>query len=469
MSLRPEDSDRIINAILLQNLVGTLTTYESSGKIVPNLAQKWDVDSSGRVWTFELRPDLKCEDGSVIDAQSFVSNLKRQFKAYSKMSPSGSLSSFDQVIGMKDFLDEKTDDLKGVSVKGKNSIVFSLHKRPDSFIEDLVGVYYGYWCPGNFADGKFRSDGHFISSGTYSLAGFNPEQANLKLRKNWFRVVDHVPEEVEIRALKSKDHIGSKVRTIVQAGIEYPKFDDLGDYNVVPGSPAMLTALKVSPYAASGFFKSVGQRRLFRKKIIDSNLLARLPKDGVHASHLFFGNATSKTMPVEIPKEFVSSKQPIKVCLTHAYSSLVMDTIKSTISEILPETTTPVEFVYTDRSKPNWYKELHEGTAHDIQITSVVVGGYFLNSQTQFMFCTRLGVSFWDTSGRICKLADAYSDSRPIDQKYVDRFNQVLEEDATVIPLFHSGMFYIYSHDIDPQSITTESANYPPFDTLRIL
>ena len=55
----------------------SLVRIDESGKIIPWLAEKWDVSSDGKQVTFTLRKGVKYHDGSVFDAESVKWNIDR--------------------------------------------------------------------------------------------------------------------------------------------------------------------------------------------------------------------------------------------------------------------------------------------------------------------------------------------------------------------------------------------------------
>ncbi len=62
---------------IVDYMVETLVHMQPDGKIVPGLAKKWDVAQDGRVYTFELRPDVHFHDGSSLSAEAVKLSLER--------------------------------------------------------------------------------------------------------------------------------------------------------------------------------------------------------------------------------------------------------------------------------------------------------------------------------------------------------------------------------------------------------
>jgi len=61
-------ADRNLVALVFSGLV----TRGPSGTLVPDLAQRWTVDETGRTWTFALRPDAQWHDGTPVTASDVV-------------------------------------------------------------------------------------------------------------------------------------------------------------------------------------------------------------------------------------------------------------------------------------------------------------------------------------------------------------------------------------------------------------
>jgi peptide/nickel transport system substrate-binding protein len=65
-------ADRDLVALIFSGLVRN----GPGGTLVPDLAQRWSVDATGRVWTFELRPDATWQDGEPVTAEDVVFTIR---------------------------------------------------------------------------------------------------------------------------------------------------------------------------------------------------------------------------------------------------------------------------------------------------------------------------------------------------------------------------------------------------------
>ena len=74
----------------------SLVRVDSSGKIIPWLAEKWDVAGDGKQVTFSLRKDVKYHDGTPFDAESVKWNIDR-YRTTQGSARSGELAPIESV------------------------------------------------------------------------------------------------------------------------------------------------------------------------------------------------------------------------------------------------------------------------------------------------------------------------------------------------------------------------------------
>ena len=65
-------ADRDLVALVFSGLVRN----GPDGMIVPDLARRWTVDSTGAIWTFELRPDARWQDGEPVTAEDVAFTIR---------------------------------------------------------------------------------------------------------------------------------------------------------------------------------------------------------------------------------------------------------------------------------------------------------------------------------------------------------------------------------------------------------
>ena len=71
------DNGAAIPQALLYNVYEGLVRLDDSGKIVPLLAEKYDVSSDNKTYTFTLRQGVKFSDGAAFTAADAVFSINR--------------------------------------------------------------------------------------------------------------------------------------------------------------------------------------------------------------------------------------------------------------------------------------------------------------------------------------------------------------------------------------------------------
>ncbi|MBD2088601.1 ABC transporter substrate-binding protein [Microcoleus sp. FACHB-1515] len=76
-SLDPHRTTTTLSWQMFDQIYDTLLAFDSSGKIVPNLAKEWRISEDGKQATFVLNSNIKCHDGSVFDANDVKYTAER--------------------------------------------------------------------------------------------------------------------------------------------------------------------------------------------------------------------------------------------------------------------------------------------------------------------------------------------------------------------------------------------------------
>src|SRR2546429_363502 len=74
-------TDGISSRITRQIFDGLVRYRGSTTEVEPALAEKWEVSRDGRVWTFQLRRNVKFHDDTPVDAAALVWNFERWWKS----------------------------------------------------------------------------------------------------------------------------------------------------------------------------------------------------------------------------------------------------------------------------------------------------------------------------------------------------------------------------------------------------
>ncbi|MCD6275524.1 MAG: ABC transporter substrate-binding protein [Thermoplasmata archaeon] len=78
-TLDPAEAYDTASGVVIQNVYDTLVTYHGTDTktIYPSLATKWEVDSTGKVWTFHLRKNVTFSNGHPFNAEAVKYSFDR--------------------------------------------------------------------------------------------------------------------------------------------------------------------------------------------------------------------------------------------------------------------------------------------------------------------------------------------------------------------------------------------------------
>lgn len=265
VSLDPQHSDSMSNAIVMKHLVGTLVRYSNGGQFLPYLVEKYASDNNGYRWVFLLRPDLRCENGEKITAQGYIDGLTHLLRVYSSQGPLPVLSTIN---GWDEFV--KGNALQGLKALSTYKIEFSFSKvAGPGFLEYLSMPYFGYFCASNFRDGKWTDGKKIVSSGPYRVSTFaqDAKSIGLDLRQDWPLSPSTAPKKVFFSTNLNKESWGKK-NSVLQANLSWSDGEPQ-EHQKVSGPPDLVRSIVIDPEGPSGFFKDREVRKVFRDKILE--------------------------------------------------------------------------------------------------------------------------------------------------------------------------------------------------------
>ncbi len=113
-----------------------LVDFDEHAKIVPDLAESWDLRDQGRTYRFVLRPGTVMHDGQELTAEDVKRSVER---ALHPSAPNPSASLFDGIVGFDAFTAGQAPHIEGVGVEGRYVVRFQL-KDPDATFLALVAM-----------------------------------------------------------------------------------------------------------------------------------------------------------------------------------------------------------------------------------------------------------------------------------------------------------------------------------------
>ncbi|APD87035.1 ABC transporter substrate-binding protein [Alteromonas sp. Mex14] len=129
----------------------TLVDVNNLGQLVPGLAKSWKSNEAFTEWTFELRPNVRFHDGTLMTAEAVYKSLS---VALGKPTP------FSK--GM----------IANMEIESESSIKFTLNQRYRPFASRLSNYTTAIVAPATF--GKFNRIKTLIGTGPYKITHFEP-------------------------------------------------------------------------------------------------------------------------------------------------------------------------------------------------------------------------------------------------------------------------------------------------------
>lgn len=139
------------NEMYAQNMVyEPLVKYTKEGKIIPWLAESWEVSPDGKTYTFKLRTDVKFSDGSEFDAEAVKKNVDAIFANRKR----------------HEWLD-LMNQLEGAEVVDKHTVKFNLQQAYYPLLQDLaLARPFRFLAPSSIPENGNTADGIKAPIGT---------------------------------------------------------------------------------------------------------------------------------------------------------------------------------------------------------------------------------------------------------------------------------------------------------------
>jgi hypothetical protein len=452
----------------MEQLTGTLVKERlgNTGQSEPYLAEKWSVSPDRLIWTFVIRNGLRAEDGTEITAATFKKSLLRRLRRLS--SGDNPAPAFDQLKGWEDFGSGKAESL-GVYAEGSN-LKFTFKRPPDGLLQFLSMPSFGFFSDTNYhTDGTWKSPGSIISSGAYRLiAPISGPSAQIERRSDWPLANPASPSKVDYHFSGWEGVTSIVDSTTVIVGRRRPDFPISNwEHTVIRGAPIFLSALVLSPYKP-GPLRDQRFRLWFASQIRENlkGIGERIP-DALMSETFYRSSSVKQTPTLEMPK-LESPSIPL-LFNSDLPPDIEHDAVLESIQATCTQAGLPLKFAPDDRSKPDWLDKKLSSRHFDVRFTNVDIGGAPENWVIRMMFCSKMGVSFPDPSGRICDLVDSYSESgKTVDRDYIQSLDDAIASDGAVIPLFHSGYSWFVGRDISTESFNATTV-VPRIDQIRVL
>jgi oligopeptide transport system substrate-binding protein len=176
---------------ILRDLYEGLVTEDATGRLIPGMAERWEVSADGRVWTFHLRPGLRWSDGAMLDAAQIVASFRR---AFSPETAAPFAEQFAAVVNATD-IQAGRQPPASLGIDNPDARTVRIRTIRQVYLPALLTlpIAYPVSLPEVARHGaQHTRPGTLRSNGAYRLRAWTP-QANLVLEKNpHFHAAAHV-------------------------------------------------------------------------------------------------------------------------------------------------------------------------------------------------------------------------------------------------------------------------------------
>lgn len=237
-SLDPQVSSDNSAARVQADLFAGLIDYDQNGKLLPGLAESWDIASDGKTYTFYLRPNIKFSDGSPITAQDFVFSWRRLI-----VPKTGATYNFilNSVVNAKDIVAGKmAAEQLGVAAPESSTFIVHLQTPDAAFLEKCAMQALSVLSEKNVEkNGEiWAQPDYIVTSGAYKLVS-HVVNGSIRASKNPYYYgestisidkiiyLPYVDTNAAVAAYKTGDldmtFLSVPVEQYTQLKIEYPK------------------------------------------------------------------------------------------------------------------------------------------------------------------------------------------------------------------------------------------------------
>lgn len=467
-SLAPTSSDMWSNALIMEQVVGTLVKYGRSGNYEPYLAEKWETNQNEHEWRFHLRSNLKTEFGVVIDAHKFISSIKRMLKVYASF---GVPPMFSNIVGWPEF--QKGSD-RSLQILAENdlTIVFKFSKRPSGVLEFLSMPYFGFYEEKDLDGDNWKNHHTVTSSGAYKVLKVTGSEVQLGLRDDVsFYNNPHAPKVVNIRYKPLAEITDTDAPAIIQLrNTDHVNLDSMKFVYKVDTVPTILSSLILSPYVKP--FDDIKMRIAFRDVVrdvlrgVDDSAMNEKRSSYLYSSFKKFDLAVED---LEESKQILKSLRGMTIDFFKKQNGIVQSNSLAGIvlNQLKEEYGISFNVVGPEQVGKQWLKVASENRTFAIRLTSVDIGGAPENWLMDMMFGGTMGVSFPDVNGHMMSVVRNYEEDKfGTLEEYWRGVHQVIERDSTIIVLGHWGGSWLVTNDI-PKANFNQTMNMPRFDLIE--
>ena len=135
-TLDPHISTETTSHFYVSSIFSGLVKLDEGLAVVPDLAESWEVDESGTVYTFTLREDITFHDGKPITAADFKYSLERATDP--ELHSDTAFLYLSDIVGAHEKLEGEASEISGVVVVGDRTLRITIDAPKEYFLAKLT-------------------------------------------------------------------------------------------------------------------------------------------------------------------------------------------------------------------------------------------------------------------------------------------------------------------------------------------
>ncbi len=242
---------------ILQQVFEGLVQWSPDNKIVPCLAEKWEVSPNGLTYTFHLRPNVKFQDGAPVTASDVLFSMRRCLDP--KLGSPVALNYLGDIQGAKELNAGKTTALPGVKVVDPLTVAITITKPKAYWIDTLTyptGYVVSQAEAKNGVPLSADDDAKGAGTGAFQLASYVPaSKVTLTANSAYW---GGAPKLAGIERPVIID-AGTRHDEYVRGDLDMLQFESPGDLDSDSKDPVLKAQVKLFP-RASTFYLGLNQK-----------------------------------------------------------------------------------------------------------------------------------------------------------------------------------------------------------------
>ncbi|MFN3652885.1 MAG: ABC transporter substrate-binding protein [Armatimonadota bacterium] len=210
-----------------------LVQWSPENKLVPALAEKWEISPDGRTYTFTIRQGAKFHNGREVTAEDFAYSISRTL---ADKTSSVAEVYLNDILGAKAYREGKTQKLEGVEVVDPRTLKITIDAPKGYFLAKLTYPTAYAVCKEAVENTSTMTEQEAIGTGPFRLAEYR--RGDRMILEAFPEYWDGAPKLARIER-----------RILLDAGTRHDAFE-AGDLDIADVSMAMYRADKDNPELA---------------------------------------------------------------------------------------------------------------------------------------------------------------------------------------------------------------------------